>query len=176
MNKTVSNQTVAPGAINRQSVAVLVDSSVPAAQLNAIKQTVSSALGLVPTRGDTISVAQVKFAPATAGKTSATSASSMMGYAKYAVLAIGAAIFLFFITRVLRRRESESIAAQPRWLRELEHRRSISDFEDDDLDGERPIKRLKAPPVNTAKRQVEDLVDREPERVAMQVRAWMAED
>ena len=32
------------------------------------------------------------------------------------------------------------------------------------------------PPVNVAKRQVEDLVERDPDRVAQQVRAWMAED
>ena len=32
------------------------------------------------------------------------------------------------------------------------------------------------PHVNTAKRQVEDLVERDPDRVAQQVRAWMAED
>ena len=37
------------------------------------------------------------------------------------------------------------------------------------------IAQLRAP-VNVAKKQVEDLVQREPDRVAMQVRAWMAED
>ena len=31
-------------------------------------------------------------------------------------------------------------------------------------------------PVNVARRQVEDLVERDPERVAQQVRAWMSED
>ena len=31
-------------------------------------------------------------------------------------------------------------------------------------------------PVNVAKQQVEDLVERDPDRVASQVRAWMAED
>ena len=32
------------------------------------------------------------------------------------------------------------------------------------------------PPVNIAKRQIEDLVQRDPDRVAQQVRAWMSED
>ena len=54
-------------------------------------------------------------------------------------------------------------------------RRTLSDFEADGDDEPAPIKTLKTP-VNTAKRQVEDLVDREPDRVAAQVRAWMAED
>jgi flagellar biosynthesis/type III secretory pathway M-ring protein FliF/YscJ len=31
-------------------------------------------------------------------------------------------------------------------------------------------------PLNVARQQVEDLVEREPDRVASQVRTWMAED
>ena len=31
-------------------------------------------------------------------------------------------------------------------------------------------------PVNVPKRQVEELVERDPDRVAQQVRAWMSED
>ena len=33
-----------------------------------------------------------------------------------------------------------------------------------------------AAPVNVPRRQVEQLVEREPDRVAQQVRAWMSED
>jgi len=76
---------------------------------------------------------------------------------------------------MLRRRERESLAGQPTWLRELEHRRTLSEFERENTEPPPPIKQLR-PPVNTAKRQVEDLVDRDPDRVASQVRAWMAED
>ena len=41
-----------------------------------------------------------------------------------------------------------------------------------------PMVRVAAlrPPVNLAKRQVEDLVDRDPERVAAQLRSWMGEE
>jgi flagellar biosynthesis/type III secretory pathway M-ring protein FliF/YscJ len=44
-------------------------------------------------------------------------------------------------------------------------------------DDEEPadIKRLRSP-VNIPKRQVEELVERDPDRVAQQVRAWMQED
>ena len=37
---------IAPGVVNRQSVSVLVDKTVPAASLPAIKAAVSNAVGL----------------------------------------------------------------------------------------------------------------------------------
>ena len=37
------------------------------------------------------------------------------------------------------------------------------------------VKRLMSP-VNVPRRQVEELVERDPDRVAQQVRAWMSED
>jgi flagellar M-ring protein FliF len=129
---------------------------------------------MVAARGDSVSIVQTKFAPANATKPT-TTANSPVGYAKYAAVGLGALLFLFFMTRMLRRRERESLAGEPTWLRELEHRRSLTDFERDSDEPDAPIKRLKAP-VNTAKRQVEELVERDPDRVAMQVRAWMAED
>ena len=49
----------------------------------------------------------------------------MLTYAKYALLGLGAAIFLFFTTRSLRRREAETID-EPVWLRELEAPMSLS--------------------------------------------------
>ena len=52
----------------------------------------------------------------------------MIGYAKYALLGIGVALFLFFTTRSLRKRESEAIA-EPVWLRELEAPVRLSELE-----------------------------------------------
>jgi len=170
VNKTVAHSVVAPGKINRQTVSVLIDKSVPAAQLPAIKAAVASAVGFSPPRGDLLSVGQVAFAKPTTA--SAASPAKMIGYAKYAAIALGALIFLFFITRLLRRRENEPFAGRPTWLRELENPRPLAA-----LEGESPTQVMQLrPAVNVAKRQVEDLVDREPDRVAQQVRAWMAED
>ncbi len=173
VNKTVTQTTIQPGAVNGIKAALYIDSSVPAAEVKSVQQAVSNALGMVPARGDTVSVAQLKFAPAAATKVT-TPAASPLGYAKYGVVGLGALLFLFFVTRLLRRRERESLAGEPTWLRELEHRRTLTEFEHA-VEQPPPIKQLR-PHVNTAKRQVEDLVDRDPDRVAMQVRAWMAED
>jgi len=173
-DKTVTQTTIAAGAVTGLKAALYVDSSVPAAEVKSLEQTVSNSLGMVPARGDAVAVTQLKFAPANATKPT-TTATNPISYAKYGAVGLGALIFLFFMTRMLRRRERESLAGEPTWLRQLEHRRTLSDFERDNDEPPAPIKQLKTP-VNTAKRQVEDLVDRDPDRVAMQVRAWMAED
>ena len=44
-----------------------------------------------------------------------------------------------------------------------------------DLDSPAVVARLRSP-VNLARQQVEELVDRDPERVASQIRQWMTED
>ncbi|HTD79694.1 MAG TPA: flagellar basal-body MS-ring/collar protein FliF, partial [Chloroflexota bacterium] len=54
VNKTVTHSVISPGAINRQTVSVLVDKSVPASALPAIKAAVASAVGLNAKRGDQI--------------------------------------------------------------------------------------------------------------------------
>jgi flagellar M-ring protein FliF len=74
----------------------------------------------------------------------------------------------------VRRREKEAFTAQPTWLRELETPRPLAALEAAD-DEPTQVKRLRGP-VNVPKRQVEELVERDPDRVAQQVRAWMGED
>ncbi len=173
VNKTIINSTIAPGAINRQTVSVLVDKSVPAASLPAIQQAVAGAVGLNAKRGDLISISQIAFAKAPAATVPASSA-KMLGYAKYAIIGLGSILFLFFTTRMLRRREKEAFSGQPTWLRELETPRPLAALGAGD-DPLTEVKRLQSP-VNIPKRQVEELVERDPDRVAQQVRAWMSED
>ena len=176
VNKTVTNTTIAPGQINRQSVSVLVSKSVPASAIPALRSAITSAAGIVPSRGDTLSFGQVSFAKTTAPKASAPG--KMLDYAKYGGIALGALGFLLFVTRQLRRREQEALTGQPTWLMELESPRPLAALERSQYgdDGEPTrVAQLRAP-LNVAKRQVEDLVERDPDRVAQQVRAWMAED
>ncbi len=179
VNKTVMQSVVAPGAINRQSISVLVNSKVPASELPTIRATVEQALGFNAKRGDKISIGSLPFAKFTAPATSSSPTTSMLGMIKYVVVGVGALIFLFFMSRLLRRRESEQFAGQPTWLRELETPRTLAELESQakmvDLEGPATVARLR-PPVNVARQQVEELVDRDPERVAAQVRQWMTED
>ncbi len=174
VNKTITNSTIAPGTINRQTVSVLVNSTVPASAIPAIKSAVAGAVGLNAKRGDLISVSQLPFAKTPTTAPTAAGTSKMIGYAKYGLIGLGALLFLFFTTRALRRREKETFA-QPTWLSELEVPRPLAALAGGEAQTE--IRQLSsAGPSSVPKRQVEQLVEREPDRVAQQVRAWMSED
>jgi flagellar M-ring protein FliF len=175
VDKTVTHTTIAPGAVNGQTVSVLVDKSVPASALPAIKSAVAGAVGLNAKRGDTLSISQIAFAKPTSTTATPASTTKMLGYAKYGVIGLGALLFLFFMRRNLKRREREVFSGQPTWLRELETPRPLAALAAGGDDDPTDIKRLRSP-VNVPKRQVEELIDRDPDRVAQQVRAWMTED
>jgi len=173
VDKTITNTTVAPGAINSQGVSVLVDKSVPASELPAIRNAVAAAVGLNAKRGDTLSIAQIAFAkPATLPTGGAMT--KYGSYLKYVALGLATLFFMFFVSRKLRRREREEFAGEPTWLSELNAPRRLAAIEggNDELS---ELTQLR-PPVNDARRQIEELVERDPDRVAQQVRAWMSED
>src|ERR1700677_5349033 len=102
VSKTVTHSTIAPGTVESQHVSVLLDKSVPASALPAIREAITNAAGIQTKRGDTISIGQVAFAKTT---TAAAAASSPLSMAKYVLLGLGAILFLFFTTRSLRKRE-----------------------------------------------------------------------
>jgi flagellar M-ring protein FliF len=161
-------------------VSVLLDKSVPASALPAIREAITNAAGIQTKRGDTISIGQVAFA-----KTSTTApAASPLADAKYVLLGLGAIIFLFFTTRSLRKRERETID-EPTWLRELETPMRLSELERETSPRPAPVLAGvgsgggAAPSLaerESARQQVEQLVDTNPDRVAQQLRSWMQED
>ncbi len=183
VDKTVTHSTVAPGEVESEHVSVLLDHSIPAASVPAIKEAVTNAAGLQPKRGDTISVAQMTFAKAATPAAAEGASGGMLGYAKYALIGIASALFLFFTTRALRRREQEGIDNQPPWLRELELPVRLSE-----LEREIPPRPATDTPTLVAaaagangagapiRRQVEQLAESNPDRVAQQLRSWMQED
>ncbi|HEV3047671.1 MAG TPA: flagellar basal-body MS-ring/collar protein FliF [Solirubrobacteraceae bacterium] len=187
VSKTVTHSTIAPGAIESQHVSVLLDKTVPAAALPAIREAITNAAGIQTKRGDTISIGQVAFAKATTG----APAASPLGDAKYALIGLGSILFLFFTTRSLRKREKEAIE-EPRWLRELEGPMRLAELERETAT--RPLVPAGAPAAGPAagvqppgengqgddgainiRRQVEQLAENDPDRVAQQLRTWMQE-
>ena len=171
VNKTVTHSVIAPGAVQQQDVSVLVDKSVPASAIPAIKKAVANAVGLQPKRGDQISISQLAFAPVKA--TPAVAAvSPLTRYGKYGALGLATVAFLAFISRLIKKRERESFG-EPKWLSELEAPRTLASLEASNQPSE--VAALQ-PHVGVARRQIEDLVKRDPERVAQHLRAWMAED
>ena len=79
VDKTISKTTVAPGTVNRLNVALLIDSSVPAATVTSLKQSVASMAGIDPKRGDTLAVSQIAFAGQNTSNTTSSSPIAMLG-------------------------------------------------------------------------------------------------
>jgi flagellar M-ring protein FliF len=177
VDKQVAKTEVAPGGVNKLNVAVLVDKSVPKASVAALRAAVQNAVGITPARGDTLSVSQVAFAKPPAPAQKAATA-SILGLAKYVGAGLALLAFLFFVTRHLRRREDQALLGEPVWLREIEAPTSLAELERGTY-GDDPtmaLPRARRPEVNPIRGELEELVDREPERVAHQVRAWMNEE
>ncbi len=172
VDKIVTRTKVAPGAINKLDVALLVDKSVPAATVTALKTAVTNAAGIDTARGDRISVSQVAFAkPAAPAEPPAF---NPIAIGKYVLMGLAALLFLFFVSRLLKRREEDVLASgEPTWLREIEAPRPIAAFA---AGGEAPTEQVELNSQGrTMRRKLESIVDQEPERVAAQVKTWMSE-
>jgi flagellar M-ring protein FliF len=164
VGKVVERTKVAPGVINRQNVAIVLDKAIPPADVAALRNTLSTAAGINAARGDTITVSQVAFVkPPVAAKPGMTT--NVMSLAKWIVLGLAMVLFLFFVTRHLRRHESAQL--EPVWLRDIETPMPLAE-----LEAERSPTLLE-PPINPVREQVEEIVEQHPERVAQQVRAWL---
>ncbi len=173
VNKKVTETDVAPGAVNKLNVSLLVDKSVPPATFAALQKTVAAAAGIDPSRGDALQAAQMAFAKPAQPKTGPVP-TSLLGPLKWVGLGLASLLFLFFMTRGLRRREGESLGS-PSWLREIEEPMTLAQLE---AASEEEPPTIKLPPrvPDANLHQLDQLMEREPERVAAQVRAWIAED
>ena len=175
-NKVISHETVAPGAIEKQSVALIFDSSIKPPAITAIKNTVAGMVGLDPSRGDQITTASVPFTkiPA-AGAASAGPLGvplSIMDIVKYVVGGIGSVVFLFLVRKNLKRREGEARHPEPTWLREISGHTPIAALEPG-MGNQMPAELIQQR--QTVQRQAEEIVHKQPEHVAMQVQQWMNE-
>src|SRR3954447_20346250 len=123
VGKVVTHTKVAPGAVQRLDVALLVDPSVPPKTAKALQQAISSAAGINTQRGDTISLSSVPFAKQPVAAATAKPMANILGYGKWAGLGLGSLLFLFFVSRHLRKRESSDLIGEPVWVRQVEEPR-----------------------------------------------------
>ena len=176
VNKQVDRTEVAPGAVNKLNVALLVDKSVPPADFAAVQQTIESAAGIDTERGDTIEAAQVPFAKAETPKAGPVP-TSLLGPLKWVGIGIASLLFLFFMSRSLRKREGEALA-KPAWLTQIEEPVSLAELEQQTQIMTPPAPTITLPPrtPDANLQAIDQLMEREPERVAAQVKNWMSED
>jgi flagellar M-ring protein FliF len=176
VGKRVLRTEVAPGAVNKINVALLVDKSVPAADFAAVQQAITSAAGIDTKRGDAIQAAQVPFAKIATPKAGPVP-TSLLGPLKWVGLGIATLMFLFFMSRHLRKREGETLAS-PAWLTDIDEPVSLAELEQQTTIMGRSNPTITLPPraPDTSLQAIDQLMEREPERVAAQVKQWMAED
>jgi flagellar M-ring protein FliF len=166
VDKTVTHTKVAPGTVNLQHVALIVDKSVPAAEVVQLEKAIEGAAGIEKKRGDTLTVSQIAFAKPP--EATAPAGPGIIDYAKYAVLGLAAIGFLVFAARHLRKNQDE-VLAEPIWLRELNAPTSLTELEvhragEDDWD-DRP----------TLPDNADEVAKMDSDKVAQQLRAWMKE-
>jgi flagellar M-ring protein FliF len=157
-------------------VALLVDKTVPPEVFASLQEAVSSAAGIDAERGDTIQAAQVPFAKIEAPKAGPVP-TSLLGPLKWVGIGLASLIFLFFMSRHLRKREGEAIAA-PAWLTQIEEPVSLAELEQQTQVMQPSAPTITLPPrtPDANLQALDQLMEREPERVAAQVKQWMSTD
>lgn len=169
VNKTIRETAFAQGAVEKQSVSVMLDESVSPAVARQLQTAVASAAGIDVGRGDQLTVSRVPFAKeATQAKVDPVAEYGK--YAKWVALGLAALLFLFFVTRSLRKREGEALG-EPVWLREITAPTPIAQLEADTM----VMSQASLERTNIRKR-AEEIAAKEPQKVAQQLRAWMQED
>jgi flagellar M-ring protein FliF len=197
-NNSISKETTktvaAPGAVSKQSVAVVVDAKTPGLQVAQVQQMVATAAGIDAKRGDTMSVTSMPFDTSAAASAAADlkkaeeaeQRAAMIGYAKQGGIALLVLLALLIIW-LKRRKRAKQQPVDPT-LHVL------------DVDGvvPQPLPMAPAPealtstasqPALPAAREVLDgpssaarqreevaaLVERQPEEVAELLRGWLAD-
>jgi flagellar M-ring protein FliF len=159
----------APGAIQRLSVAVAVNSHVKGVSLARLRQLVAAAAGIVPSRGDTLSVVALPFPHLATTSPSATGSllDSLLGIGKIVLLVAGALGAILLMSRASARTEVE-----PLFPDELEPALAGGIGRLDAPTEELPAVALpQSQPV--VGEDVLDYIDRQPEDVAKLLRVWM---
>jgi flagellar M-ring protein FliF len=176
VDKTITKRTIAPGTVNRLDVALVIDKSVPPATVASLKNAVASAAGIQTKRGDTLAVSQIAFAKAPAATPAGGPVpAGMAKYAKGGLLGLAALLFFFFMTRALKKRQNGGFADEPSWLRGLDQV-GLPRGEGATIDVE-PIETAESVFKNDPRAlALDEMVQREPEKVAHQLRSWLTED
>lgn len=185
VDKTVTRTTKAPGSVNRLDVGIMLDSSVKMtpAQTSQLQKVLQSTVGFQKSRGDTLNVASLPFAKVPVAPTkSGPIPPAFAGILKGAGLGLGALIFLFFVSRHLKKREREELADAPSWLRQLEAAapQPMMAMPQMAMAGGGPGSATEVMPAvateDPRRQQLDTIIQQEPERVAAHLRHWITED
>lgn len=177
VDKTIQSS---PGTINRLSVAVVLNKSVKGINAAQVQSLVSSAAGLVPSRGDSISVASLPFdttaqvaaTKALKAATSASSSSKMVGTARSAAVVLSVVGLLVYALRRLTRTTRTDLVLPEGWAPA-----ALGPAPGDDPDRDATTV-LRAIPVGApaGAGALAELADHDPAEIAQLLRSWLAEE
>ena len=180
----------APGSITRLSVAVVVDSSVKGVTSSEIKNLVSAAAGLEPTRGDTIQVAFMPFNQSAAkaqaaqlkAQATATKKAAFTDEVRDAMVVVAVLGLLAFALRRVTKTTRQPLALPPGYQPlELEAGDGFDDEEDATIALPVPVAAPLPVGISAAHQaslqaevnQIGTMIEQEPERMAEMLRAWL---
>src|SRR4051794_4303376 len=106
-NEQLVTTTVTPGAVKRIQLAVIVDASVPARTVTALRRELAVAAGLQRGRGDRLSITRVRFAPTRTSvgpPMGSPQVRSFLSCARWVLLVAGALAFAWLSTLALQGR------------------------------------------------------------------------
>jgi flagellar M-ring protein FliF len=181
VNKVITKTQKATGAVNRQDVAIMLDKSVKltGAQMTQLKASLASAAGLqIAQRKDTLNVTQgLSFAAVPAASTkSGPIPAAFSGILKGLGIGLGALLFLFFVTRHLRKRERGELIDEPSWLRSLEAAQPKELMPMPDFAPQPAANEVSIATSDPRRQHLDNIIHDEPERVAAHLRSWITED
>ena len=190
VNTTVTNTERAPGAIQRLTVAVVLDGTV-AGNLNPaqVQDLIGNAVGLDLARGDDISVASMPFDTTAAEEAAAEMAAAreaeqqaqMWSLIKTGAIALGIALLVLIVWLRSRRRggdEDEPFELDDDVMAELERLR-VASTRDETMVIDRAVdsRALEAEAAERARvrGEISTMVSERPDEVAQMLRGWLSE-
>ncbi len=190
VDQTVENVVTAPGAINRLTVAVVLDDTVAGSMNQALVQDlVSNAVGLDVARGDDISVASLQFDTTAADQAAAEMAQAredeknaqMWSLIKTGAIGLGIALLVLVVWLRSRRRDEEDddqLELDDDVMAELERLRVASTRDEtlllDRATDNRALE-LEAAERARVRGEISTMVSERPDEVAQMLRGWLGE-
>lgn len=123
VSKVVQKEIIAPGKVERVSVAVMLDRVMPMDRMEEMRQVISAAVGIQPERGDQIAITTMEFARAASEDEMFASAESLAKADKQAFimrlvksltpLILGLLVLLFAMSFLRVFREQQEYATEP---------------------------------------------------------------
>lgn len=173
-----------PGSIKRMNVAVLVNDNINVDQQDSIRRAITSAVGIVEDRGDSVSVEALPFSTELADRRAAEEqAVKDKEFRNFllilaAILVVAAAIGYYFYDKRRKEREAKEAEEEAKRQAELARQREEELRNAAAAAGQIPEEELtEEEKVRLSERQaIEELIRTKPADVAVLIKTWLSED